>query len=165
MNKTEILFLLDYGHWATGRVLDAATGLSAEQFSACPVVHTLSLRDTLVHMLDADRLWRIRMEAGVSPPTLVAAEFPNPAALRERWHDEERAMRAYLLTIEEAALDSSYRYRRSTGEISVPFTRWHTLMHVINHGTQHRSEAALLLTVLDRSPGDLDFDWFLHERP
>jgi uncharacterized damage-inducible protein DinB len=33
---------------------------------------------------------------------------------------------------------------------------WHTMAHVINHGTQHRSEGAVLLTIMGRSPGDLD---------
>jgi uncharacterized damage-inducible protein DinB len=33
---------------------------------------------------------------------------------------------------------------------------WQMLLHLANHGTQHRSEAALLLTGAGRSPGDLD---------
>ena len=35
------------------------------------------------------------------------------------------------------------------------------IAHVVNHGTYHRGEAALMLTSMDRSPGDLDFVYFL----
>lgn len=41
---------------------------------------------------------------------------------------------------------------------------WHCLLHVVNHGTQHRSEAAAILTGYGRSPGDLDFTAFLNEQ-
>jgi MFS family permease len=67
---------------------------------------------------------------------------------------------ASALTLERAGLaeetlDRNFPYVRSNGEERVkPF--WHTLVHVVNHGTQHRSEAAMLLTIYGASPGDLD---------
>ena len=41
---------------------------------------------------------------------------------------------------------------------------WQALLHVFNHGTQHRSEAAALLTDAGRSPGDLDLIDFAEEQ-
>jgi uncharacterized damage-inducible protein DinB len=37
------------------------------------------------------------------------------------------------------------------------------MAHVVNHGTQHRSEAAAMLTEFTHSPGDIDLIMFLRE--
>jgi len=37
-------------------------------------------------------------------------------------------------------------------------------VHVVNHGTQHRSESAALLMRFGRSPGDMDFTLYLDQR-
>jgi len=39
------------------------------------------------------------------------------------------------------------------------------MLHQVNHGTQHRSEAAMVLTRFGRSPGLLDFLYYLAVRP
>jgi uncharacterized damage-inducible protein DinB len=71
-------------------------------------------------------------------------------------------MWAYLDTLTEETLNSTIRY-------IIPGARrervvWHILLDLILHATQHRSEAAALLTGYGQSPGDFDFIMFQTER-
>jgi uncharacterized damage-inducible protein DinB len=47
------------------------------------------------------------------------------------------------------------RYTNAKGE-TWAYPLWQMLIHQVNHATQHRSEAAMLLTQMGCSPGDLD---------
>lgn len=163
MNKADILTLFDYNFWANERVLDATAKVTAEQFSAPTNTSHGSLKGTLVHILAAEVVWRLRFEKGVSPPALLSeSEFASLDLLVERWRREEKAMRAYLNSVQDEDLHRSVRYATTRG---VPYenTLWTLLVHVVNHGTQFRAEAAIALTGYDQSPGDLDMILFFRE--
>lgn len=157
--------LYDYNYWARDRILNAAENLTAEQFTAGSRFPIGGLRDTLVHMLFAEWLWRKRC-MGQSPQQdekmIDAADYPDLASLRAAWTKEEQAMQAYLQTLTEEALGETIKYRTTTG---TPYedSLQGVLTHIVFHGMQHRAECAQMLTEYGHSPGNIDLIIYLRE--
>ncbi|MFL5800933.1 MAG: DinB family protein [Roseiflexaceae bacterium] len=163
MNIQDILTLYDYNYWATRRILTAGAHVGLDQFLA-PAAHSHGgLRGTLVHTLDTEYGWRMLCQNSTAMPDMAEAAFPTLQALEQRWREEEQAMRAYLGSLTDDELAGHVRYTTSSGQARERVL-WHCLLHVVNHGTQHRSEAAAILTGYGHSPGDLDFTLFLSEQ-
>jgi uncharacterized damage-inducible protein DinB len=162
MNKQDITLLYRYNQWANAKILNAAANVTDEQFLAPGSFPHGGLRGTLVHALFAEWIWRHRWE-GTSPVVRLKPEdFPTFESLRSRWADEEKLLMSYVDDVTDERLNSRFFYTTTTGE---PHERilWHVMVHLVNHGTQHRSEAAALLTDFGHSPGDLDLVYFLAE--
>ena len=164
MKPTEAITLVDYNAWATERILDAASRLEPGQFTATPNSNPASLQLILIHALSAERLWRVRLQSGISPSMPQVDDIPDVATLRQLWHEEASAFREYLTTLDDSAMDESVQFRRFSGELSDPIARWVIVTQLVTHGAQHRSEAATLLTNYGQSPGDLDFFLFIFQR-
>ncbi len=165
MNKNEILFLYAYNYWANARVLSAAARVTPEQFVAPANLSHHSLQGTLVHALGAEVVWRMRCQEGISPPAVLSApDFPTLAALVSRWHEEEQAMRTFLASLTDDRLQQPVRYQTTKG-VPREDVLWPLLVHLVNHGTQTRAEAAIALTAYGQSPGDLDMILFIRDRP
>jgi uncharacterized damage-inducible protein DinB len=164
MNADDLRYLWAYNAWANARVLDAAARVTPERFLApAPASHG-SLRGALVHTLSAEWLWRQRCEFGVSPAThLDERDFPTTAALAERWNAERTAWEGFLAPLADAGAARIVAYTTTDGE-SRADPLWQIVAHVVNHGTQFRSEAAMLLTAAGHSPGSLDLIRFPRER-
>ncbi len=164
MRADEIRLLLAYNEWANERILDAAEKAGDSVYRALAAVSYGSLQGTLVHELGVEWLWRQRCEAGVSPAAgLKAKEFPTLASLHERWREEAAGWKAYLDGLSDADLERVVPYKTTEG---TPGERllWQLLLHVVNHGTQTRSEAGVVLSEWGFSPGDIDLVVFLRER-
>lgn len=164
MNTAEIATLFDYNYWANGRVLDAAARLTPAQFATPAGLSHGGVRGALVHVLSSEAVWRLRCQEGISPPAmLLETGFPTLDSLREFWQDEEQAMRAYLAGLSDDDINGMVRYK-TTKRVSHQNPLWQVLLHLVNHGTQFRSEAAVALTSYGQSPGDLDLIFFLRQR-
>jgi uncharacterized damage-inducible protein DinB len=84
------------------------------------------------------------------------ADLPHIAAVRHQWSAIGAGTDAFLGTLRSDE-DLARRYRRTGSDGTVVERElWLGMLHVANHGTQHRAEVAVMLTALGRSPGDLD---------
>lgn len=164
MNKNDVKTLIEYNEWANSRILQSAAQVTAEQFTAPAHLSFGSLRGTLVHVLATETIWRMRSLESISPTALLSeSEFPTFEALRQRWVEEGGKLRAYVAPLDDGDMLRMVHYTNTKG---TPFDTvlWQLLAHVVNHGTQFRSEAGVALTEYGRSPGDLDLIKFLRER-
>lgn len=157
MRKADVMALVDFGYWATHRILNAAEHVPADVARAPATVTTRNLWDTLIHDLDVEWSWRLRLrgeppEAWGPEAELRPDDFPTVESLRERWSRDEMETRTWLKTLSDDAL---------AGKIDLGgkdrFPLWYFLMHMVMHSAQQRADAATLLSAAGHSPGDLDF--------
>jgi len=162
MNQPDILLLFKYDQWSTKKIFDAAANVTLEQFLAPASFPHGGLRGTLVHALFGTWVWRSRWE-GTSPlERLNPEDFLTFDSLRTRWAEEEKLLMAFVENVTDETLNSKFSYKNLAG---VPQERvlWQAMAHLINHGTQHKTEAAALLTDFGHSPGDIDLLGYLIE--
>ena len=159
MRKPEILTLFDYMYWVNHRLLDACEGLAPAQFTAPTTVTTRDLRATLVHELDVEWSWRLNLQGRLSDDEedLSPSDYSDVASLREHWRRDEAQMRAWLDALTDAEPAAEVRSRLT--QDSRPL--WQYLMHIVFHAAQQQADAATLLTLAGRSPGDLGFGEYL----
>lgn len=155
--------LLDYDAWARARLFAAVEQLSGQEYLAPRQLDYGSIHGTLVHAFAPGPLWLSRWH-GVSPERMLdARDIAGYAELKRRWRELDAQLAAYLATLDDAALDRVIAYRSTEG-LQLQRRLWETLAQIINHGTAHRSELALVVSQLGHSPGDLDLILYLGER-
>lgn len=154
MNLSDIRFLFAYDRWATRRVLNTAGAASPEQWSHPSAIGERGLGGILVHALGAHQRWRVGWQGLSDRPRPELEPLPRPGELLARWEIEWDSLEAFLDSLDEAAVGGPFD----------DYRLWQTMAHVVNHGTQHRSEAAALLTQAGHATGDLDLIDYVDEQ-
>jgi uncharacterized damage-inducible protein DinB len=158
-----LTILLGHNHWATRRVLDLCTRLSAEQFHRRFDIGPGSLHDTLTHVVDCMRWWADDVRGRPRRPTVAPAGATLSVDGMSRLLDDARTDLAQL--IEQSRGNLGGIVHATLGDKRYAFTRGVALTHALVHGTHHRAQCLNMLRRLnvpglsDRLP-DLDVnDW------
>jgi uncharacterized damage-inducible protein DinB len=166
MMKAYLEQLYDYNVWANGLVLKYAQKLPEEQYTQETTHSFGSIRDTLVHILFVEWLWRERiqgnpMDVDEAMESMKPENFPTMDDLYHRWFDEELAMRNFLGDLSEEGYLETFGYVNIAGRY-LEDTKADGLTQLVLHGMQHRAEVAAVLTEFGFSPGNLDYYLYLH---
>jgi uncharacterized damage-inducible protein DinB len=155
--------LYEYNSWANHRTLEACAPLTDEQFTRDLHSSFRSVRDTLVHILLVEWLWRERW-LGRSPDKYPpATDFPTLEAVRRRWTEVQSNLLGYVGSLKPEDLDRVFEYKTTTGAPQAePLAQM--LQHLVNHSTYHRGQIATMLRQLDAKPIGTDLIVFYRER-
>lgn len=156
MRTADAITLLDHLYWVRDRTLEAAAALDASTFTDADTVTNRDLRATLVHELDVQWSWRERLKGADwqewgEDAELRGEDYPTVEAVADHWRRDEAVMRVWLAGMADEELDAP----PVRAEDRQPL--WHYVMHRYAHGLQQFGEAAVLLTRLGHSPGDIGF--------
>ena len=169
MTEDDIQLLYEYDRWANNRVLQAASALSAEQFTRDLGGSFRSVRDTLVHIIGGEWIWlaywketsqssafltdlRKRRDALFNPHG-----FPNLAAVQVKWAEIEKEQVEFVNCVTNESLEKMLPFRTTQIRLA------HLMQHLANHSTYHRGQIALMMRQLNAEPVATDFHVFLVE--
>jgi uncharacterized damage-inducible protein DinB len=150
MDSESLIALVRYHAWANERILTAAAGLSDAELRRPAALDHGSVFDTLRHLVDVDWSWREFCAGNDVGQTYVwdhGFALDDLDSIHAFCVEEDARLRTYVEGLDHAAL------AEPLGPRSCP--RWLVIAHVVNHGTQHRSELARHLTDRGHSPGEL----------
>jgi uncharacterized damage-inducible protein DinB len=156
MNVAELIDLYEYNRWAHERTLEAAIELTTEQYERTVGGSFPSLRATLQHMLGAEVIWLSRWEGhslGDSPDFSSLGEVTS---LQRLWGSFWHRQFSFLGSLADDELTRPIAIRTRSGiETVQPLCE--TMLHVVNHSTYHRGQAAGQIRQVDGTPNTTDY--------
>ena len=152
--------LVAYNQWANEKILNAIDGMTAEELARPVDAYFGSLEKNLAHILLATRVWLARWKGATPPGLRDSITSPWPDAYTAT-HAE---FKAFVESLTDANAGRIVDYKNTKGK---PFQMAldQLITHVVNHGTHHRAETGMLLERIGRSPGDMDYAYYLLRPP
>jgi uncharacterized damage-inducible protein DinB len=151
---------LRYTTWASARIVDAASTLTVDELTRDFKSADGHVLGTLAHVYAADRAWLGRIQG--APPTV----FLDPevdvrlTVLQQEWPALLDRWQAWADALEGSSGLASYRDLQ--GKLhTTPL--WQIVLHVVNHATHHRGQAAAMMRAMGHAPPPLDLIRYYRE--
>ena len=160
MNADAFRHLYGY-HFAENRKTwdTYVTSLSQEQFTRGVASHW-SVRDHVVHLMSVDDTWFSGLRGLQIPEPLDPTDFEDRDAIRAHWDEVEQTMHDYLAALQDDVLRDTPLH----GEDEELFV-WQVLLHVVNHGTDHRAQILRALNDLGVDTESQDYIFYVYDNP
>lgn len=160
MNANAFRHFYDY-HFAENRKIwnDYVTPLSHEQFTQHVDYSHGSVRNQLVHLMRVDDTWFSGLRGVEISEPLNPANFDDRKILRAHWDHVEQNMRDYLAKLRD---DMLFEKPFADGE-DKDLVLWQVLLHLANHGTDHRAQLLRLLNDLGVKTTSQDYIFYVYD--
>ncbi len=162
MNANAFRQFYDY-HFAENRKIwdTHFPSLSYEQFTQKTTYSHGSVRNQIVHLMSTDEAWFSGLRGAENPQPFPPADFDDRESIRLHWDAVEQDMRAYLADLRDEML---FEKPFADGE-DKDLILWQVLLHVVNHGTDHRAQLLRLLNDLGVKTGPQDYIFYAYDHP
>lgn len=158
MSKLTIVkSMLEY-HYALNHKLWKAIELINEgQFLADSQYSHGSIRNHLVHMVQTDIRWMLALQGdpGARKYAIAPNDYPGKSATRALLNDTANKLSEWVNSLDEENMDQTPLYMGGP--------MWQCLLHIVNHGTDHRAQILNLLDQYGVPTFDQDLITYLWE--
>ena len=144
--------------WASRRLVDAAAQLTPEELAHDFKTADRNILETLVHTFAADRIWLWRLRGGTNPGFVSDADR-SLEVLQNDWPALHGRWLEWAAPLTDTQASDVIAYQDMAGRHwDQPL--WQLILHVVNHGTQHRGQVSGFLRALGHPPPATDLIHF-----
>ena len=161
MNANAFRHFYDYHFSENRKTWDRyVTTLTDEQFTQHAAYSRGSVRDQILHLISCDDLWFSGLRGVEIPEDLTPENFQDRESIRAHWDNVEETMREYLTKLQDEMLFD----KPLEGE-DKDLIVWQVLLHVVNHGTDHRAQLLRQLNDLGVETTYQDYIFYVYANP
>jgi uncharacterized damage-inducible protein DinB len=156
MNRSHLADLIRYHGRSNAKILDTIASLTEEVFEQRAALDHGSVAETLRHLVVVDNSWREFLLGNdvEDPYEWEVPQLPDLSSIRSFWAEETGRLAANVEGLASEDIDRIYSWKSDGATTEATLSM--IVAHIVNHGTQHRSELARHLTERGSSPGDMD---------
>jgi uncharacterized damage-inducible protein DinB len=161
MNANAFRHFYEYHFTENRKIWDSyIASLPYEQFIQDTGYSHGSVREQVIHLMSVDEVWFSELQ-GVEPSeSLSSTNFDDRENIRSHWDNVEKRMRNYLAELQD---NSIFEKPIKEPEEDKDLIVWQVLLHVVNHGTDHRAQLLRLLNDLGVKTESQDYIFYVYD--